>query len=198
MPDRHLDSACRQIAAWSKHTQTAALTVAVNISALQLCKPDFAEHVLAIVESTGAHPQNLKLEITETMLVDNMEDIIVKMTALKAGGVRFSLDDFGTGYSSLTYLKRLPLDQLKIDKSFVRDILSDASSSAIAHTIVDLGKAMNMSVIAEGVETEEQRVILADLGCHSFQGFLCSRPVPLDEFELLLPGFAASTAFATV
>jgi diguanylate cyclase (GGDEF)-like protein/PAS domain S-box-containing protein len=193
-----LDSACRQIAAWSKHTQTAALTVAVNISALQLRKPDFAEHVLAIVESTGANPQNLKLEITETMLVENVEDIITKMTILKSHGLKFSLDDFGTGYSSLTYLKRLPLDQLKIDKSFVRDILNDASSSAIAHTIVDLGKAMNMSVIAEGVETEEQRVILADLGCHSFQGFLCSRPVPLDEFELLLPGFAASAAFATV
>jgi diguanylate cyclase (GGDEF)-like protein/PAS domain S-box-containing protein len=187
-----LDSACRQIAAWSKHTQTAALKLAVNISALQLRKPDFAEHVLATVERTGANPRRLKLEITETLLVENVEDIIVKMTALKAHGVRFSVDDFGTGYSSLAYLKRLPLDQLKIDQSFVRDILTDASSRAIAQAIVSLGKAMNLSVIAEGVETEQQREFLAHLGCDSYQGYLFSRPVPLEEFEQLLAGSIAN------
>ncbi|MDR3727199.1 MAG: EAL domain-containing protein [Terracidiphilus sp.] len=182
-----LDSACRQIATWSKQTQTAALTVSVNISALQLRLPDFAEQVLETIERTGANPKNLELEITETMLVEDAEDIIVKMTALKAHGVRFSIDDFGTGYSSLAYLKRLPLDQLKIDQSFVRDILTDASSSTIAQVIVNLSKAMNMSVIAEGVETEEQRDFLAHIGCKSYQGYLFSRPIPLHEFERLLP-----------
>jgi diguanylate cyclase (GGDEF)-like protein/PAS domain S-box-containing protein len=189
-----LDSACRQIAAWSNHTETAALTVAINISALQLHKPDFAEHVLATIERTGANPNKLKLEITETILVENIEDTIVKMTALKAPGVRFAVDDFGTGYSSLNYLKRLPLDQLKIDQSFVRDIFKDASSSAIAQAIVNLAKAMNMSVIAEGVETEQQREFLAHLGCHLYQGYLFSRPVPLEDFERLLPVSTGNSA----
>jgi diguanylate cyclase (GGDEF)-like protein/PAS domain S-box-containing protein len=193
-----LESACKRIAAWGKNPQTASLSVAVNISAVQFRKPDFVEAVMRVVERTGANPCNLSLELTESVLVDNVEDVILKMVALKSFGVRFSLDDFGTGYSSLTYLKRLPLDQVKIDRSFVSDILGDASSAAIAQSIISLSRAMGLPVIAEGVENEEQRTILADLGCHSFQGFLCSRPVPLDEFELLLPGFAASAAFASV
>jgi EAL domain-containing protein (putative c-di-GMP-specific phosphodiesterase class I) len=120
------------------------------------------------------------------MLVEDIDDVIAKMTELRSHGLRFSLDDFGTGYSSLAYLKRLSLDRLKIDRSFVRDILADSTSGAIAQTILSLGKAMGLSVIAEGVETEEQRVFLADLGCHSFQGYLFSRPIPLKQFELLL------------
>jgi EAL domain-containing protein (putative c-di-GMP-specific phosphodiesterase class I) len=122
------------------------------------------------------------------MLVDNIEEVIDKMTVLKSHGLRFSLDDFGTGYSSLSYLKRLPLDQLKIDRAFVRDILLDAASGAIAQTLISLGRAMGLSVIAEGVESEEQREFLAGLGCHTYQGFLFGRPVPLQEFEHLWSG----------
>src|SRR5208337_5361809 len=140
--------------------ETAHLTVAVNISALQFFQPEFVGQALATLSRTGANPGNLRLELTESMLVDNLEDIIAKMTELKSHGLRFSLDDFGTGYSSLTYLKRLPLDRLKIDRSFVRDILVDASSGAIAQTILSLGRAMGISVIAEGIETKEQRDFL--------------------------------------
>jgi len=118
--------------------------------------------------------------------VDNIEEVIAKMASLRSHEIGFSLDDFGTGYSSLSYLKRLPLDQLKIDRSFIRDLPADASSGAIAETIISLGRTMDLSVIAEGVETEEQRVFLAHLGCHSFQGYLTSRPLPVQEFENLL------------
>jgi len=142
----------------------------------------------------GANPGNLKLELTESVLVQNIEDVILKMTNLKRLGVSFSVDDFGTGYSSLTYLNRLPLDQLKIDRSFVSDILMNAGSGAIAQTIISLGTAMGFSVIAEGVETEEQRACLARLGCHSIQGYLVGRPLPLDEFQLLLPSLIENAA----
>jgi EAL domain-containing protein (putative c-di-GMP-specific phosphodiesterase class I) len=118
--------------------------------------------------------------------VENIEAVIATMTELRSHGLRFSLDDFGTGYSSLAYLRRLPLDQLKIDRSFVRDMLVDVASGAIAQTIISLGRVMGLPVIAEGVETEEQRDFLAGLGCNSFQGYLFSRPLPLEEFELLL------------
>jgi EAL domain-containing protein (putative c-di-GMP-specific phosphodiesterase class I) len=142
-----------------------------------------------MIENIKANPHNLKLELTESMLVDNIEDVIGKVTQLKSHGIGLSLDDFGTGYSSLAYLKRLPLDQLKIDCSFVRDIVENASSRAIAQSIISFGKAMGLTVIAEGVETGEQRNSLALLGCHTFQGYLLSCPLPLDEFELLLPVF---------
>jgi diguanylate cyclase (GGDEF)-like protein len=181
-----LETACRQIAAWTARKETAHLTVAVNISARQLLNPDFVPSVLRTLERTGATPRSLKLELTESMFVDDLEDVIAKMTALKSHGIRFSLDDFGMGYSSLAYLRRLPLDQLKIDQEFVRDILVDASSGAIAQSIISLSKAMGLSVIAEGVETEGQRDFLARLGCHSFQGFLFSGPLPLEEFQVLL------------
>jgi diguanylate cyclase (GGDEF)-like protein/PAS domain S-box-containing protein len=181
-----LEEACEQITRWAGKPETAHLAVAVNISALQFRQPEFEQQVLAALRRSGANPKNLKLELTESMLVENIEEIIAKMTRLRSHEIGFSLDDFGTGYSSLSYLKRLPLDQLKIDRSFVRDILIDASSGAIAEAIISLGRAMGMPVIAEGVETEEQRVYLARLGCHAFQGFLTSRPVPLHEFERLL------------
>jgi diguanylate cyclase (GGDEF)-like protein len=187
-----LEDACAQIALWAGREDTAHLTVAVNISALQFRQPSFVEQVLATLRRTGANPNNLRLELTESMLVDNIEDIILKMTELKSHGLRFSLDDFGTGYSSLSYLKRLPLDRLKIDRAFVSDMLVDATSGAIAQTILSLSRAMGISVIAEGVETEEQRGYLAALGCHSFQGFLISRPLPLENFEAFLQGFDES------
>jgi len=180
-----LETACRQIAGWTCQADPAYISVSVNISARQFREPDFVSKVLAALERTGADPQNLELELTESMLADNIEEVIAKMTVLKNHGLRFSLDDFGTGYSSLAYLKRLPLDQLKIDRSFVQDILVDASSGAIAQTIISLSRAMGLPVIAEGVETEQQRDFLVGLGCHSFQGYLFSRPLPLEEFERL-------------
>jgi diguanylate cyclase (GGDEF)-like protein len=181
-----LNDACRQIASWQNRKETSRIRIAVNISALQFHQPNFVEAVLSALRRTGANPANLNLELTESMLVVNVEDVIGKMTELKSHGVKFSLDDFGTGYSSLSYLKRLPLDHLKIDRSFVHDILVDASSGAIAQTIISLSRAMGLSVIAEGVETDEQRAFLARLGCHSFQGYLLSRPIPVSSFELLL------------
>jgi diguanylate cyclase (GGDEF)-like protein len=184
-----LESACSQIAAWAKHERTRHLTVAVNISARQLREPDFVSRVLTALDRTGANPTRLKLELTESMLVDNIESVIAKMTEIKANGIGLSLDDFGTGYSSLSYLKRLPLDQLKIDRSFVRDIVEDVSSRAIAQSVISLGQVMNRSVIAEGVETEEQLDCLTGLGCRAFQGFLFGCPLPLEEFELLIPVF---------
>jgi diguanylate cyclase (GGDEF)-like protein/PAS domain S-box-containing protein len=178
-----LEAACAQIAAWALNKQGAKLTIAVNISARQFRQPDFVEQVLAALDRTGANPKHLRLELTETMLVENVQEVIEKMKELKSHGLRFSLDDFGTGYSSLAYLKRLPLDQLKIDRSFIRDILSDESSAAIAQTIISLSRAMGLPVIAEGVETEEQREFLTRIGCHAFQGYLFSRPLPLHEFQ---------------
>jgi diguanylate cyclase (GGDEF)-like protein/PAS domain S-box-containing protein len=189
-----LEAACAQLAAWAVQKERAAIALAVNISARQFRQPDFVERVLAALARTGANPLTLKLELTESMLLENVEDVIAKMTALKSHGLRFSLDDFGTGYSSLAYLRRLPLDELKIDLIFVRDILADAASGAIAQAILTLGRAMGLRVIAEGVETKEQREFLIRMGCHSFQGFLFSRPLPLEEFQLWLPEPAGSAA----
>ena len=161
----------------------AHLSLAVNVSARQFGLPDFVVQVLQQVARCDAPAHRLKLELTESLLLENAEDVITKMAALKATGVGFSLDDFGTGYSSLSYLKRLPLDQLKIDRSFVRDILSDPNDAAIARTVVALAQAMGMSVIAEGVETQGQRDFLADCGCLNYQGYLFSRPIALEQFE---------------
>jgi len=178
-----LETACTQLAVWATRPEMAHLTLAVNVSVRQFRAPGFVAEVLTILRQTGANPQRLKLELTESLLVENVEDIINKMTALKAQGVGFSLDDFGTGYSSLSYLKRLPLDQLKIDQSFVRDILVDANDAAIARTIVALADSLGLGVIAEGVETEMQREFLAASGCHAYQGYFFSRPLPLSGFE---------------
>ena len=156
--------------------------MAVNVSARQFRQPEFVSKVLTIVERTGADSKKLKLELTESLLLDNVEEIIAKMGALKAEGIGFSLDDFGTGYSSLFYLKRLPLDQLKIDQSFVRDVLTDPNDATIARTIVALANSMGMNVIAEGVETEAQRRFLAANGCMAYQGYLFGRPMPIGDF----------------
>jgi diguanylate cyclase (GGDEF)-like protein/PAS domain S-box-containing protein len=180
-----LETACKQLAVWAANSQTSHMIIAVNVSARQFRSPDFVDQVTAILERTGARPQNLKLELTESMLVENVENTIAKMTVLQEKGVTFALDDFGTGYSSLSYLRRLPLDQLKIDQSFVRDVLTNANDAAIARTIVALGKTLGLQVIAEGVETNDQRDFLAEHGCHAYQGYLISRPMPAEEFAEL-------------
>jgi diguanylate cyclase (GGDEF)-like protein/PAS domain S-box-containing protein len=181
-----LETACAQLARWAKRPDMADLTIAVNVSVQQFREPDFVDKIFAIISRTGARPDRLKLELTESVLVDNVQDVIQKMSALKAKGVVFSLDDFGIGYSSLSYLKRLPLDQLKIDRSFVRDVLIDPNDAVIARTIVALAHSLGLGVIAEGVETEAQRDFLAAAGCHAYQGFYFCRPVPIDDFEAVL------------
>ena len=178
-----LETVCRQIAAWSKRPELAQLSLALNVSARQFHNANFIFHVISALEDTGAAPQRLKLELTESLLLDDVEDVIAKMNMLKELGTGFSLDDFGTGYSSLSYLKRLPLDQLKIDRSFVRDVLTDANDASIARTVVVLAQNLGLSVIAEGVETEGQRDFLIGNGCQAFQGYLFSRPLPLADFE---------------
>jgi diguanylate cyclase (GGDEF)-like protein len=178
-----METACKQLAAWAARPQMSHLTMAINVSARQFRQPGFVEDVLTMLNANGAKAEHLKLELTESVLVDNVEDLIIKMNALKARGIGFSIDDFGTGYSSLSYLKRLPLDQLKIDKTFVRDILTDPDDAAIARMVVALADSLGLSVIAEGVETEAQRDFLAKLGCKNYQGYLFSRPLPIQEFE---------------
>lgn len=175
-----LVQACAQIRAWADSPLTAHWTMAANVSALQFAQPDFVESVAAALQRTGANPRCLKLELTESMLVSDVSEVIAKMKQIKSLGVRFSLDDFGTGYSSLCYLKLLPLDQLKIDRSFVRDLLTDANDKAIAHAVIALGHSLGLQVIAEGVETPEQRHILAELHCDAFQGYLFGKPVPAE------------------
>jgi EAL domain-containing protein (putative c-di-GMP-specific phosphodiesterase class I) len=181
-----LNAACKQLAAWSENATMAHLVLAVNVSALQFNQLNFADKLLDLLVQTGARPKQLKLELTESLLLDNAERVIATMHVLKARGICFSLDDFGTGYSSLAYLKSLPLDQLKIDQSFVRDVLTDPNDAAIARTVIALGQSMRLAVIAEGVETKGQRDFLESSGCHAFQGYLFSRPLPLGEFESYL------------
>ena len=178
-----LETACARLLAWATRPETAGLTLAVNVSACQFNLQDFVGQVLDVIERSGIRPQMLKLELTESLLLENVEDIITKMSALKARGVGFSMDDFGTGFSSLSYLKRLPLDQLKIDQAFVRDVHSNPSDAAIARTVVALGQNLGLTVIAEGVETGVQRDYLASMGCHAYQGYFFSRPLPLEDFE---------------
>ncbi|MEO5797578.1 MAG: EAL domain-containing protein [Rhodoferax sp.] len=177
-----LQQACTQLHAWSLQAATQHLTLAVNVSARQFRQPDFVASVLQVLGSTGAAAHLLKLELTESLLVNDVKETIAKMRVLKASGVGFSLDDFGTGYSSLSYLKRLPLEQLKIDQSFVRDLLTDPNDAAIARTVIALGHSLGLAVIAEGVETEAQRSFLATQGCDAYQGYLFSRPVPAQAF----------------
>jgi EAL domain-containing protein (putative c-di-GMP-specific phosphodiesterase class I) len=181
-----LETACQQLVTWASSTKTSELTIAVNVSSLQFRQPDFADYVLGLLDYTGANPRRLKLELTESLLVVNVNDVIAKMAALRVRGVGFSLDDFGTGYSSLAYLKRLPLDQLKIDQSFVRDVLIDPNDAAIASTIVTLGRSLGLAVIAEGVETRAQQEFLLNKGCTAYQGYLFARPMPIAEFDSFL------------
>lgn len=179
-----LHAACAQLANWSTQPELSNLTLSVNVSARQLEQPNFVDVILATIDHYGVNPNLLKLELTENMLINQVETISGKMSALKLKGINFSLDDFGTGYSSLSYLKLLPIDQLKIDRGFVRDILDDQNDAAIAKMIIALGETMGISVIAEGVELAAQRDLLAQLGCHAYQGYLFGKPMPYKSFEL--------------
>ena len=190
-----LELACRQLALWATQPGMAHLTLSVNVSPRQFQQEKFVEQVLAVLQRTGAPPARLKLELTESLLISNVDEVIAKMDAIKARGVGFALDDFGTGYSSLSYLKRLPLDQLKIDQSFVRDILVDPNDAAIARMVIVLGESLGLQVMAEGVETLAQQQALQALGCHAYQGYLYSRPLTVEALAELArqPGWPIMT-----
>lgn len=179
-----LQNACDQLAKWACIPKMAELSIAVNVSAIQFHQPQFVNQVLAELKRSGANPLRLNLELTESVMVYDLKDVFEKMVTLKASGIAFSLDDFGTGYSCLSYLKRLPLDRLKIDKSFVLDILDDKDDAAIAQMIIALSQSMGMEVSAEGVENKAQLDCLEGMGCHMYQGYLFSRPLPVKEFEM--------------
>jgi len=178
-----LETACAQLALWQVDPHLCHLSIAVNVSSRQFREPDFVAHVCKVLEKTAIRPHLLKLELTESIVLDNVEESIVKMNALKTLGLKFSMDDFGTGYSSLSYLSRLPMDQLKIDQSFVRDITTDKNDAAIVHTIISMAQGLGLEVIAEGVETQAQRDFLEYRGCLTYQGYLYARPLPVDQLE---------------
>lgn len=181
-----LRKACEQLVAWSKHEHSKDLNIAVNVSPREFRQTDFVEQVMQVISRSGASPSKITLEITESLFVDDMSDVVEKMTALRDRGISFAIDDFGTGYSSLSYLKRMPLQELKIDRSFVRDVLTDASDATIARAVIALAGELGIGVVAEGIESEEQRGFLSRNGCKSFQGFLFSAPVPGEKFDSLL------------
>jgi predicted signal transduction protein with EAL and GGDEF domain len=181
-----LQSACNELSRWSKIDTMKDITLAINISVKQFTQNNFVKNTLSIIEQSGANPKMIKLEITESMLVDDKESIVEKMSILKELGISFSLDDFGTGYSSLSYLKKLPINQLKIDQSFVRDIITDINDELICKSIIAIASSLGLNVIAEGVETVEQKEMLSLLGCATFQGYLYSKPVPSKDFEIFI------------
>ncbi|MDO9053910.1 MAG: EAL domain-containing protein [Gallionella sp.] len=184
-----LESACQQLKAWEREPHTRDLLLAVNVSGRQFRQTDFVAQVIEVIRQTGINPERLKLELTESIVLDNVDDTIAKMQALKQAGVRFSMDDFGTGYSSLSYLTRLPLDQLKIDQSFVRNIGTRPTDAVIVQTIIGMANNLGMEVIAEGVETQAQCDFIMAAGCMRYQGYLFGKPVPIEQFEAQLkPG----------
>ncbi|MEN9221602.1 MAG: EAL domain-containing protein [Thermostichus sp. BF3_bins_97] len=178
-----LEKACDQLARWAEQPEMAHLSLSVNVSAKQLHNPDFVAEVMAALQQSGADPRKLKLEVTESLMLKDLDAVVEVMTQLTAVGVGFSLDDFGMGYSALTYLKHLPLDQLKIDKDFVRNVLTDPNDAAIAKMIITLSESLNLHVIAEGVEEEAQRAFLEMNRCLAYQGYLFTPPLPTEEFE---------------
>lgn len=181
-----IESACKQIQSWQKSSTSKNLVLAINVSAKQFRHEGFIGQVKSGIQNHGIDPKLLKLELTESLMLDDIDEIITTMSAIKNMGVGFSLDDFGTGYSSLQYLKRLPIDQLKIDQTFIRDIADDENDRAIVKTIIAMAHSLNLEVIAEGVESEVQRKFLNENGCHHFQGYLLGRPVPIEEFNTSL------------
>ena len=181
-----LETACSQLKAWEHNGLTRHLVLAVNISARQFHQPNFVSQVRLVVQRHAINPNLLKLEATESLFLENSEDTVTTMKGLKMIGVQLSLDDFGTGYSSLQYLKLLPLNQIKIDQSFVRDITTDPNDSAIVKTIIAMTKTLGLDVIAEGVETDAQREFLALSGCQFYQGYLFGKAVPIEQFEAAL------------
>lgn len=187
-----LMQACEQLAVWAQRSETAQLSIAVNVSARQFRHPDFVDSVVAAIQSSGCRADCLKIELTESLLADNMDSAIAKMNTLKALGVTLALDDFGMGYSSLSYLHCLPLTQLKIDKSFVADVCNSPNAAAISQAIIVMAQSLGLAVMAEGVETEAQWRFLADLGCGYFQGYLLCPPLPLDELNSFIRNHLAS------
>lgn len=183
-----METALRQQALWRQSPQLANLTLSINVSARQFHQDDFVTQVLDLLRASGADPTRIKLELTESLLLKNVDSVITTMHALRAQGLGFSLDDFGTGYSSLSYLKRLPLDQIKIDQGFVRDALVDPNDAAIARSIIALADSLGLSVIAEGVETEAHHTFLLRHGCKAFQGYFFGRPMPQTDFEQFARG----------
>ena len=181
-----LTQACRQLKRWENSTQTSTLKLSVNVSALQFSQPDFVENVTDILLNSGCNPKLLRLELTESLIMRSIDDVIEKINALKKLGITFSLDDFGIGQSSLSVLKQLPLDELKIDKSFIQDILHNNCDTFMVQTIINIGKNLGHSVLAEGVEMQQQKELLQTLGCNAYQGYLFSRPLPLRDFEAKL------------
>jgi EAL domain-containing protein (putative c-di-GMP-specific phosphodiesterase class I) len=181
-----LKSACEQIRIWSGSADTRELRLSVNVSARQFHQAEFVEQVRLVLAETGANPARLVVELTESSILEDVGDTVAKMRALKKLGIRLAMDDFGTGYSSLSYLKQLPLDELKIDQSFVRDLSVDANDAAVVQAIITLGRTFELTVIAEGVETDAQFEFLELYGCHVFQGYMFSKPVPLQRFEVLV------------
>ncbi len=180
-----LEAICTQLASWSKHPDTAHLTLAVNVSAREFHHRDFVKQVLDVIRTTGANPERITLELTESMLLTDVQDTVNKMAVLRLEGVNFSLDDFGTGYSSLNYLKRLPLSELKIAQSFIDDVLTDSSNGAIVRSMITLAQNLGLGVTAEGVETKAVRDYLQINGCSVFQGYLFAPALPIDELEIL-------------
>ena len=182
-----LDTACQQLALWQQRTETRNLVLAVNISGLQFKQFDFVQQVIAVIQKYQIDGSRLKLELTESVALSDIDSVVEKMLRLKKEvGVAFALDDFGTGYSSLSYLKRLPVDQIKISKDFVHDITTDATDAAMVKTIIDIAKNFSLTVVAEGIDTQSQKMFLQHNGCMIYQGDLFSKPVALDVFELLL------------
>jgi len=183
-----LEAACAQLVHWSQSALTRPFFLSVNVSARQFRQPDFVTQVLGALQASGANPERLRFELTESLLLTDVEDSIARMEQLRRHGVGFSMDDFGTGYSSLSYLKRSPLDQLKIDQGFVRDLQTDPNDAAIVRTILALARSLDLSVVAEGVETPGQFEFLQRHGCQAFQGYLFARPMPAEMLErALLP-----------
>jgi diguanylate cyclase (GGDEF)-like protein/PAS domain S-box-containing protein len=189
-----LETACKQLRLWQNDPLFDKLSIAVNVSMNQFRQEDFVSQVKTVLDKSGIDPNLLKLELTESLILNNVEDSIGKMQKLKSIGVDFSMDDFGTGYSSLSYLKRLPLEQIKIDQSFVRDINTDSNDAAIVQTIIAMAATLGLKVMAEGVETEAQRKFLELRGCPAFQGHLFGAAVSVDQFEALLRKNAVSKA----
>ncbi len=181
-----LESACNQLVQWNTKPETAGLTISVNVSARQFSNAHFVEQVLSIIESSGANPNLLKIEPTESLLLEDVPGTIEKMTVLRNQGVRFALDDFGTGYSSLAYLKKLPLDQLKIDQSFVSELPFNSNACSIVKAVITMANSLNLGIIAEGVETIEQRKYLFENGCYLYQGYFFGHPMPIEQFNQFL------------
>ncbi len=189
-----LETACAQLLAWSQRPETEKLCIAVNVSVRQFCHPEFVDQVMALIRRTGIQPSRLKLELTESLLAVDIDVTIAKMGMLKDAGVTLSIDDFGTGYSALSSLKKLPLEQLKICRTFVKDVLTNPNDAAIAQTIIGLAQSLGLELMAEGVETQAQRDFLMRHGCENYQGYLCSKALPIDELDAFIKAhFAAQT-----